>query len=42
MSHHFKVIPHLTLNKTHLITGSSNIISTENSTVEFLINSNDN
>ena len=26
----FKVIPHLILNKTHLITGSSNIISSEN------------
>ena len=26
----FKVIPHLILNKTHLITGSSKIISSEN------------
>ena len=30
MSYDFKVIPHLMLNKTHLITGSSNIISSEN------------
>ena len=26
----FKVFPHLILNKTHLITGSSKIISSEN------------
>ena len=30
----FKVIPHLILNKNHLIAGSSNIISSENYSAE--------